>query len=225
MSLPHACRLSASPAPCEPPACATPASRWVLRRVSRDRAAVFPNTRVKPLVLQVCLSARARYVSSLREDGETRPAAHQGVVTYPRSLAVCAAAAWRPTRLFAHGSREQRAMSGAAAFCFTSSVGAAELAGSSSAVYAVTVRTNLSEYQEHGEGPPASEAQQTPSEGLGGELDDDAAVDDLVTVPERTIHVKRSYSAFREVLAAVFALAAVPDAVRPLLGVEVARGS
>lgn len=80
------------------------------------------------------------------------------------------------------------------AFSFSATVGAAEVTGSSSAVYAVTVRTNLAAYREHGEGLPALE------EALSGELEEDA-VDDfkLATMPERTFTVKRSYSAFREV--------------------------
>lgn len=79
------------------------------------------------------------------------------------------------------------------AFSFSATVGAAEVTGSSSAVYAVTVRTNLAAYREHGEGLPAPEV-------LSGELEEDA-VDDfkLATMPERTFTVKRSYSAFREV--------------------------
>ena len=83
-------------------------------------------------------------------------------------------------------------MSGASAFTFDAAVGAAEVAGSS-ALYKVTIRTNLAEYREHGEGAPAPEVQQQ-----SGELDEDALEDafKVVTVPERTIVVKRSYTAF-----------------------------
>ena len=88
-------------------------------------------------------------------------------------------------------------------FTFVAAVGAAEVAGSSSAVYTVTVRTNLAEYREHGEGPPVPEVHQEAAQGLSGELDDDVLADEfankLVIIPERTITVKRSYSAFREV--------------------------
>ena len=79
-------------------------------------------------------------------------------------------------------------MFAAASFVFAATVGAAEVAGSASALYTVTVRTNLVEYAEQ----PKSE--------LDGELQDDEDTFKLVTIPERTITVKRSYSAFREVL-------------------------
>jgi hypothetical protein len=85
------------------------------------------------------------------------------------------------------------------AFSFVATVGAAEVAGSSSAVYTVTVRTNLAEYREHGEGAPAPE---DVLQDIAAEEPHEDALDNLltlVTIPERTITVKRTYSAFREV--------------------------
>ena len=100
------------------------------------------------------------------------------------------------------------------AFSFVATVGAAEVAGSSSAVYNVTVRTNLAEYREHGERLPASEVQREDE----GELEDDAPEDLIVTIPERTITVVRTYTAFREVSLPLpcraAPLPAAPDAVR-----------
>ena len=97
----------------------------------------------------------------------------------------------------------------AADFLFAATVGEAEVVDAS-ALYTVTVRTNLADYAEHGEGPRrAAERGEGPQEaasaveGLSGELDEEVQDDDdifkLVTIPERTIIVKRSYSAFREV--------------------------
>jgi hypothetical protein len=78
------------------------------------------------------------------------------------------------------------------AFYFTATVGAAEVTGSSSAVYAVTVRTNLAAHRDHGQGLPAPDV-------LSGELEEEEDDFKLATIPERTITVKRTYSAFREV--------------------------
>ena len=84
----------------------------------------------------------------------------------------------------------------AATFLFAATVGEAEVAGSASALYTVTVRTNLAEYAEHA---GSQEAVERPSDELDAELQDDDDVFKLVTIAERTITVKRSYSAFREV--------------------------
>ena len=86
----------------------------------------------------------------------------------------------------------------AAAFLFAATVGEAEVAGSASALYTVTVVTNLAEYAEHGDNCQ-QEAVEQPSSELDDELQDEDDTFKLVTIPERTITVKRSYSAFREV--------------------------
>lgn len=86
-------------------------------------------------------------------------------------------------------------------FTFNTAVGDAEVTGSS-AVYAVVVRTNLPEYAEHGEGPRVAETQLQQQQAARGEPDDDVVLETLVTIPERTITVKRSYSEFKEVCVA-----------------------
>ena len=70
----------------------------------------------------------------------------------------------------------------------STSVNVADVIRALPTALAVTVRTNLAEYAEQ------------PKNELDDELQDDEDTFKLVTIPERTITVKRSYSAFREVL-------------------------
>jgi hypothetical protein len=73
---------------------------------------------------------------------------------------------------------------GATSFLFAATVGEAEVVGSASALYTVTVRTNLADYAEQGSLSDEPDAEQ----------------DDIFKLEtERIIIVKRSYSAFTEV--------------------------